>query len=74
MSKPPLPASPYDQVIDAASIVHVEYFADAHGLTFPVAADLIRGCHGDRRAADEAAIAFRSHFAQSLDGAYPHAD
>jgi hypothetical protein len=60
-----LPA-PYTDVIDAARTSHVRHFADVHGLTLRVALDLIPACNGDRHAADEAALALKSHFTQSI--------
>lgn len=62
MSKP---RAPYDDRIDVDNTTHVRYFANVHGVTLTSAIELVTGCKGDRRAADEAAIAFKAHFQQS---------
>lgn len=59
-------APPYDDRIDVHNTAHIRYFANVHGLTIAPALELIRACAGDRRAADEAANAFKAHFKQSL--------
>jgi len=58
--------TPYEDRIDVANAEHVRSFANIHGLTLASARELIISCKGDRRAADEAAIAFKAHFKQSI--------
>ncbi|KAA0687364.1 hypothetical protein DTW90_33405 [Neorhizobium sp. P12A] len=59
---------PYTDTIDVERNSHVRYFADVHGLALNTALDLIRACSGNRQTADEAAIALKSHFTQSISG------
>jgi hypothetical protein len=57
---------PYDDLINMDDTTHLRYFANFHGLTIASASELILSCKGDRRFADEAAIAFKAHFKQSI--------
>jgi hypothetical protein len=66
MSDSPNEPAPYESFIDVEQNSHLDYFASHHGLSRAVALDLILSCKGDRRAADEAAIAFRCHYKQSI--------
>lgn len=61
------PAPPYDDQIDVNNAAHIQYFADFHGLTIASARELVLGCDGVRKAADEAATAFKAHFKQSVE-------
>jgi hypothetical protein len=62
----PNEAAPYNDWIDVNNTAHVRYFAYVHSITLTSALELVLSCKGDRRAADEAAIAFKDHFQQSI--------
>jgi hypothetical protein len=62
----PNEAAPYNDRIDVNNMAHVRYFAYVHSITLTAALELVLSCKGDRRAADEAAIAFKDHFKQSI--------
>jgi hypothetical protein len=59
-------AAPYNDRIDVNNTAHVRYFAYVHELTLTSALELLLSCNGDRRVADEAAIAFKARFKQSI--------
>jgi hypothetical protein len=67
MSNVHRPRPPYTDLIDIEQMAHVKFFSEFHGVTLVVAAELIRACHGNRSAADEAAAALKSHFKQSIE-------